>query len=253
MAQAADDWFQDEAFWSDTFPFMFPETRFVAAAEAVPKIATLTGMASGSVLDLACGPGRFAVPFAQAKYRVTGVDRTRFFLNIARERAEIAAVPVEWVEEDMRQFVRPGAFDLALSLYTSFGYFDLDAENRGVLENVYSSLRPGGVFLLELLGKEILAAQFQPTLSESLPDGSLLIQRVSVCDDWTRVAGEWTVIKEGRSVTYRNRLWIYSAREIRDMLTQAGFEEIAIYGDFERAPYGPQAKRLVGVARKTSN
>ena len=97
------NWFESESFWTAMFPFMFPETSFTAAADNVPKIAALTGVSGGNVLDLACGPGRYAIPLAQAGYVVTGVDRTRFLLKIARERAGRAGANVEWVEQDMRR------------------------------------------------------------------------------------------------------------------------------------------------------
>jgi SAM-dependent methyltransferase len=244
------DWFESETFWARFFPFMFTEAHFTAAVENVPKIVALTGVDGGSVLDLACGPGRYAIAFAQAGFHVTGVDRTRFLLDKARERATQAGANVEWVEEDMREFVRPAAFDLALSVYTSFGYFDDAAENRRVLENILASLKPGGTFVFEHVGKEILAGRFQPTQADTLPDGSVMIQRRSITDDWSRIDAEWILLEGGRASSFHLRHWIYSGREIRDLLTSVGFSDIALYGGFDGSPYGPQAQRLIAVAKK---
>jgi SAM-dependent methyltransferase len=245
-----DNWFASEALWARFFSFMFADAHFTAAVENVPKIVALTGVAGGSLLDLACGPGRYAVAFAQSGFRVTGVDRTRFLLDKARERATQAGATVEWVEQDMREFVRPAAFDLAINVYTSFGYFDDAAENCRVLENLFASLKPGGKFVLELLGKEILAGKFQPTQADTLPDGSVMIQRRTIIDDWSRIDVEWILLEEDRATSFRLRHWLYSAREIRDLLASVGFTDVAIYGGFDGAPYGPQAQRLVAVARK---
>jgi SAM-dependent methyltransferase len=250
MGQVYEKWFEEESFWLETYPFMFPEARFISASESIPTLASLAKIECGSVLDLACGPGRFAIPFAKAGYAVTGVDRSGFLLKKANELAESNRVTVEWVESDMCEFVRPNAFDLAINLFTSFGYFDEAADNRSVLENVYSSLKNGGTFILDILGKEILASRFQPTLSESLPDGRILVQRVSIVDDWSRVEGEWTLIKGSHATTFRNRHWVYSGQEIRDLLASVGFAEISLYGSLEKTPYGPQAQRLVAVSKK---
>ena len=47
-------------------------------------------------------------------------------------------------QNDMRDFVRPGSFALVLNMFTSFGYFDNKQEDLTVLENMFSSLQPGG-------------------------------------------------------------------------------------------------------------
>jgi ubiquinone/menaquinone biosynthesis C-methylase UbiE len=57
-------------------------------------------------------------------FRVTGVDRTAFLLEKARMRAAVAQVEISWVLQDMREFVRPDAFDPIISMSTSFGYFE---------------------------------------------------------------------------------------------------------------------------------
>jgi SAM-dependent methyltransferase len=243
-------WFEDESFWERTFPFMFPEVSFTAAAENVPKIVALTGVQSGSILDLACGPGRYAIPLAKAGFAVTGVDRTRFLLDKARERAGREGVAVEWVRSDMRDFARPGAFDLALNLFTSFGYFDDEAENRRVLENICASLKPGGTFVFDHLGKELLAERFAATHSDSLSDGTALIHRNQIVDDWSRIEGEWILLEGDRAQTFQLRHWLYSGRELRQLLSSVGFAEIKLFGDFNQAPYGPNAQRLIAMARK---
>ena len=208
MDQNDAKWFENESFWARMFPFMFPEASFVATAEDVPKIAALTGTSDGCTLDLACGPGRYAIPLAQAGFTVTGVDRTRFLLDKARARATCAGANVEWLEQDMREFVRPAAFDLAINVFTSFGYFDDAADNRRVLENVYASLKPGGTFVFDHIGKEIIASRFQPTRSESLSDGTVLIERTTVIDDWSQIDREWILLEGSRTSHFRICHWI---------------------------------------------
>ena len=121
--------------------------RRAEAAEQAPKILSLVNPAGKRLLDLCCGPGRFAIPFARLGFRVTGVERTNYLLRKARARSKSTKVGVEWIERDMRDFIRPGGFDPVLSMFTSFGYFD-DWQNRRVLENVCASLRPGGLFFV---------------------------------------------------------------------------------------------------------
>ena len=244
------EWFDDDAFWRDCYQFMFPEKRFAEARELVGKALALAKPPGRCVLDLCCGPGRWAIPLAQRGLSVTGVDRTRFLLDTAKRKARAVQVKIEWVQADMRDFVRPVSFDLALSLFTSFGYFDDKQEDLGVLRNVLASLKPAGVFLMDMMGKEILARIFQPTTSEVLPDGNRFVERHQILDGWTRVRNEWMLIRPGRVKTFRFHHTIYSGQELRDRLDAAGFADVKLYGNWNGDEYGPTAQRLIAVVRK---
>src|SRR5512137_20331 len=105
-------WFEDDAFWAAFRPSMFSEERWqMAAGEAEPLAKLLELKPGARVLDLCCGPGRFSIELARRGYRVAGVDRTVLYLNEAIKRARRQKLDVEFVRSDMRQFVRPGAFD----------------------------------------------------------------------------------------------------------------------------------------------
>jgi SAM-dependent methyltransferase len=244
------EWFDGDSFWRDFYLFMFSEKRFAEAAEQVPKLLSLANAKGNTVLDLCCGPGRFALPLAKLGFRVTGVDKSRYLLNKARVGAKSAKVSVEWVYQDMRDFTRPGAFDLALNLFTSFGYFENKQEDSLVLTNIFRSLRPGGVFMIDVMGKEVLARIAQPTLCDILPDGSKLVQRPQIADGWTRVRSEWILIRDGVARTFNFQNTIYSGQELRELLFRTGFAEVKLYGSLEGEEYGVSAKRLIAVARK---
>ncbi len=242
------EWFDDDAFWRDLYPLLAKKSA--EAAGETDKILALTKPKGKSVLDLGCGPGRFALAFAQRGFAVTGVDRTRFYLAKARVQARRAGVRVEWIQADMRDVVRPNAYDLALSMLTSFGYFDDKQEDVHVLENILASLRPGGTCLLEVMGKEVLARIGQPTTSDLLDDGTTLVVRHEICEDWTRVRNQWLFIRDGKVRSYRFQHTIYSGQELRERLEQAGFVEVKLYGNLDGGEYGLAAQRLIAVGRK---
>lgn len=244
------EWFEDESFWTVTYPFLFPETKFQAAEEQVDNILRLVGVESGAVLDLCCGPGRCSIPLAQREFDVTGVDRSPFLLKQASGKAAEKNLDIEWIEQDMREFLRPEAFDLVLNLTTSFGYFDEKSEDLTVLRNMFVSLKPGGLLLMDVLGKERLARIFQPTTSEKLADGTLVVQRREIFDEWTRIRNEWIFIKGSEIQTFKFHHTLYSGQELKDRIREVGFRDVRLYGDFEGTEYGREAKRLVAVARK---
>ena len=244
------DWFSEEEFWRVSFPFMFGAGRLDAADAEVEQLIALSGCESGDLLDMCCGPGRHALAFAQRGFRVTGVDATAFLLDKARERAEREDAEVEWVESDMREFLRPESYDLALSLFTSFGFFEDAADNRAVLGHLCQSLRPGGTLVIDVLGKEVLARKYVAVDAQESPTGDIVVQRRRIYDDWSRIATEWLFVGDDGVRRFHLGLWLYSGRELREMLLAAGFEAVELYGDFLGSAYGPQASRLVAVASR---
>ena len=64
-------------------------------------------------------------------------------------RLERESLQDDVVQADMRSFRRPRAYDLALSLWTSFGYFESPGDDRVVLENEYESLSEDGQFVID--------------------------------------------------------------------------------------------------------
>jgi SAM-dependent methyltransferase len=243
-------WFEDEHFWESIYPVTFSDDRFTSAEAEVGEFAKLTGTAFARVLDLGCGPGRHSIPLAKQGAQVTGVDRSPFLLQKARSRAELEKLNIEWVEADMRSFVRPDEFDLVINLFTSFGYFGDVEEDLTVLRNIFRSLAPGGFFIIDVMGKEIVARQFAPSAVTKQPDGSIWVQTREIINDWYRIRSHWFLIRDQKITEVQFDNALFSGREMADLLMRAGFERVKLFGSLQGIPYDLQAQRLVAVARK---
>lgn len=246
-------WHEQDSFW-ETVP-MFSQQLWEIAPKEVDSVVSILGIETGAaVLDLPCGVGRHSLELARRGYRVTGVDRTAAYLCEAGEKAAAEGLELELVQADMREFVRPGAFDAALNLYTSFGYFEDPAEDRRVAENFYRSLKPGGALIMEMMGKEVLARIFLPRDWQELPDGSLFLQERKVTDDWSWMENRWILVKDGQRKEFAVGHRIYDGAGLKALLLDVGFESVTLYGGrIEQSPYDNAAQRLMAVARKTAS
>jgi SAM-dependent methyltransferase len=245
-------WHEQDSFW-ETMP-MFGEERWEMAPAEVDAVAALLGIKPGAaVLDLCCGVGRHALELARKGFRVTGVDRTAAYLQTAREKAAAEHLELDLVRDDMRDFVRPSAFDAAINLYTSFGYFEDPADDRKVAENILDSLRPGGMLAMEMMGKEVLARIFLPRDWQELPDSSLFLQERRVTRDWTWMENRWILIEGAQRREYAVDHRIYDGESLKRLLLGAGFDSVTLLGDLCGSPYDTAAKRLVAVARKADS
>jgi SAM-dependent methyltransferase len=242
-------WHELDDFW-ETVP-LFDQKRLELAPQEVDAVISMLGIQAGAaVLDLCCGVGRHSLELARRGYHVTGVDRTAAYLQLARERAAAEKLKVEWIQADMRNFTRPGAFDAAINLFTSFGYFEDPAQDRQVVDNLFQSLRPGGGLVIDLMGKEPLARVFQPRDWRELPDGTLFLEERIVKPDWTWIENRWILVKDGQRKEVTLGLRLYDGAGLRALLLDAGFESVALFGSLGGVPYDTNARRLVAVARK---
>lgn len=246
------DWHDNEAFWAEMAPVLFGRPRWDAAPQEAEQIIELLGAQVGdALLDMPCGPGRHAIELARSGLRVTAVDRHQPYVEEAIARAEVESVEVEFLQADMRSFHRPGAFDAAMNYFTSFGYFDDPAAQRQVLSNYFTSLRSDGRFLIEMMGKEILARIFRPRVWHRIDDADgVLLEERTILDNWRRIRNHWTLFRAGERFDHELELRLYDASELIHLVETAGFTDADAFGSLDGAPYDDNAHRLIVVARK---
>ena len=243
-------WHEDDTFWEMTAPLLFTHQRWTDAPNQVDGVISLLGIHLGAeILDLCCGVGRHSLELARRGFVVTGVDRTRSYLDQASRQAKTEGLNVEFVQEDMRTFCRPDSFDAAVNLFTSFGYFEDTEEDLQVAANVYRSLKPGGVLLLDTMGKEVLARIFQER-NWVEEDGALVLEERKIGRNWGWIDNRWIIIRNGNRKEFKVSHRLYSAVELTSLLTGCSFSRIEAYGDFNGSAYDHVARRLILVAHK---
>lgn len=200
------------------------------------------------VLDLPCGQGRHSIELARRGYTVTGVDLTPYLLDLARERAQAAGVAVDWRLGDMREPIAGQRFDLVLNLFTSFGYFADEADDRRIALAAAAMLEPGGRFVVEVINGERVMANFEER--EWFPIGEIVVmERRSLDRSTRRMIVQRTVEVGGTSEVDTHVVRLYGAHDLASVLLGAGFDEVELFGDWSGAPATERSLRVIGVAR----
>ncbi len=185
-------------------------------------VETLLALESGSaVLDLACGHGRIANRLARKGYRVTGLDRSALFLDVARRQASEWGVDVEYVEGDMREIPWESRFDAIVSWFTAFGYFDDDG-NKAVLAGTRRALRPGGRLVMDLNNYAWLLRAYQP-YGVVERDGDLMIDIREHDLVNGRILTERVIVRGGKVRRFPFFVRAFTFPELRGWLLDAGF------------------------------
>ncbi|MBN2711334.1 MAG: methyltransferase domain-containing protein [Planctomycetes bacterium] len=244
------EWFSDDSFWNDLYDHIFTSEKEDIACEQVGQVLKLTGVEKGRALDMPCGPGRHAAVLAQSGFDVTAVDLNSRLLDRVKSRAKESGIEIELVRQDMRSFVRPESYDLAISMFNSLGYFESAEEDVRIIANYHKSLRHGGAVLFELVCRDYLSRNFEPVKISEAPNGSVMEQRIDLLDGGGKIRNEWRLKYNGMERDFHFEQTVFSGEEINEMMLCAGFEKIELYGNLEGAPYDENATRLIAIGRK---
>lgn len=241
--------FDREAAFDEDYLYFYAELltpeRTAVEVEMIWKLLELEpGL---ELLDLACGHGRIANPLAERGVRVTGLDATPLFLELARADAADRGVEVEYVEGDMRSIPWPGRFDRVLNWFTSFGYFG-DDDNRRVLREACKALKPGGLLAVEMNHRDNLLGRYLDEVVAERGDDRM-IDRHRFDIETSRSHNERTVIRGGKERTFKFAVRMLTAAELRDWMLAAGFSETHAFGE-DGEPLTLEHRRMTVVGRK---
>lgn len=247
MAGEEDRFDVDETFDEDYLYFYAHLTPELSERQA-DLIWRLLDMEPGmQVLDLACGHGRIANRLAARGARVTGLDRSSMFLELARREAEETGVTVDYVEGDMRAIPWEERFDRVVSWFTSFGYFP-DEENREVLRQMHAALRPGGRSLIELIHRDWMMGHLREQIVVERGDDHL-VDHNRFDPSSGRIQTERVIVRGGRVRRFRFFTRQLTFTELRGWFEQTGFEDVEGYGE-DGEPLGLDHRRMVVTARR---
>ncbi len=239
--------FFDEDYLCEYAALLTPERT----ENEVEAVIGLVGPPPLRILDLCCGHGRHAIELAARGYEVCGQDLSAVFLAKAEADAQARGAQMELRRGDMRRIEHEPPFDAVLNLFTAFGYFDDDAQEMRVLREVHRVLRPGGVFVLDVVNRDAIMRKFLPKSWDRLEDGSwLLCERVfdpvrGACTDHrTRV------MPDGSTRERETVCRLFTPTELRRMLREAGLEPTVVQGGLGGGEITMDSSRTTLVARK---
>ena len=197
------------------------------------------------VVELGVGTGRITVPIAAAGIQVIGVDSSPGMLEVCREQLEVAGVSdlVDLRLGDLRDPPVEGRFELVVCPFRTYLHLHDDAERLAALRAAHDLLVDGGRLVFDVF------APGEDDIAET--HGRWLEREPGIFEraDWDQTTRMLTLSVRGpESETTMALAWL-SADEWRALIEQAGFKVEALYGWFDRRPFGGGAD-MVWIARR---
>jgi SAM-dependent methyltransferase len=239
----AREWFRDA--FDDVYLSVYRHRDTGEAERLVAWAAGVLAIPGARVFDMACGAARFAAAIGRAGGRYVGLDLSLPLLRAARDGNPSLAL----VRGDMRALpLADASFDVVLSMFTSFGYFDSDAQNRGVLGAAGRILRPGGRVLIDHMN----AARVRETLvpaSEREADGYTVRERRSIREG--RVVKDVEVTASGGETRrYHESVRLLDPDTLVAWAVDAGLSPVGSWGDYDGGAFTDEAPRMLMAFRR---
>jgi SAM-dependent methyltransferase len=189
-------------------------------------------------LDLGCGTGRHSIALAKKGLSVLGLDSSPFLLDEAQKQKENHPnLSVQFQLGDMRDdFSSFGNFDLVISMFTSFGYFEENKENEKVLENIRNCLKLNGKFFFDYMNPGYIKSHQAKEKKLFVKEEEVLI-KYRLEDDFIVK----DIIFPGRS--YQERVHLYEHRRLKAMLKAHRFKIEKCWGQYNASPWHEGAER----------
>jgi SAM-dependent methyltransferase len=156
-------------------------------------IGELNASQGHSLIDVACGQGRYSLAFAARGLQVTGLDASGVLLREARRLASEAGISVNWMLGDMRRLPATQAYNYGL-LLDSFGFFESDEENEKVIRQLRRAVVPGGRLVITIVNGTKVLRNFGPVGREEREGRVVEIRRELQVD--RRILREEVVVVE---------------------------------------------------------
>ena len=218
-----------------------------------PQYTTLGNANSYKILDLACGKGRHSRYMASKGFDVTGTDLSENSINFARQ---FESDNLSFFQHDMRKSFRINYFDFIFNIFTSFGYFDKEADNVTALKCVAEGLKSDGVFILDYFNSNWVRHTMIPNYTQTAAGIDFHIKKhIENGHIYKTIKFEAASEDGGQSVKtkykFQEKVRLFSLAEFEDIFETAGLKIIEKFGDYNLNPFDEQnSNRLIIKAVK---
>lgn len=176
-----------------------------------------------SILDIACGNGRHAIPLSERGYHVTGIDNNKAVIDSFFSKNSTVDIRLL----DMQNLITlDQEFDGILLLWQSWGYHSSQINNR-ILSDIHKILVPNGIFIIDIYNKDFFKHNLSPR--EILKGNERIVEKKSLEDDRLDVILEY----QNKGTSDHFNWQIFTPVEFENMAEKLNFDIVSSHSSFE--------------------
>lgn len=235
--------------YANLYDSFYRDKDYDRECDLIESIFNRYGIKPKTILDLGCGTGSHAVILAKRGYEVTGVDRSPYMLETAKQKAQVEKVKVSFMQKDIRELTPAllgnKKFDAVISMFAVMGYITENEKLEQMFLNIREYLKLGGIFLFDCwYGPAVLSQRPESRVhSYKMKDNRQVLRLVTPELDVLRHVAEINYrvleIKEDRiisDISESHRMRFFFPMEMQYFIGKAGFKDVGLY-PFEALEY----------------
>lgn len=241
MQKEKNTWF---ASWFDTpyYHILYKDRDYEEAQVFMDNITNYLNLPDDAkILDLACGKGRHSVYLNQLGYDVTGADLSE---NSIAEASKFSNEKLHFTVHDMRVPFEE-KYDAIFNLFTSFGYFENDADNLTTLEAIKESLSEYGFAVIDFMNVHHVINNLVPEETKTIEGIDFKIKRY-VKDN--HIFKEIDFEDKGEKFHFVEKVQALTLQDFEEMMEEAGIFLLDTFGDYKlKKFYKNESERLIMI------
>ena len=239
--QPTRNWF---ASWFDTkyYHILYKDRDYKEAQTFMDNLTHYLNLPEeAKILDLACGKGRHSVYLNSLGFDVTGADLSE---NSIKEASKHENEKLHFKVHDMRD-VCDSKYDAIFNLFTSFGYFENDADNLTTLKAIKHSLTEYGFACIDFMNVDYVIDNLVPEEVKKVENIDFHIKRY-VKDN--HIYKEIDFEDNGEKFHFTEKVQALRLADFEKMMEEADIYMLDIFGNYKLQPfYKNQSERLIMI------
>ena len=235
-------------FNSPYYYILYKNRNDIEAKRFIDKITTFFSIRSeDKILDIACGKGRYAIYLNNKGYNVEGIDLSKDSIDYAKK---FQNERLHFECHDMRKIYKSSAFDFILNMFTSFGYFESEAENMTVIHVMAEALKEKGKLILDFFNTQRTVQYLEPKSNFIHKDIKFYIERKI---KGQHIVKDIYIDHKGENFHFQEKVMVLEKKKFLFYFTQNNLNLIDIFGNYNLNPYRPEvSERMIFIAEKSS-
>jgi SAM-dependent methyltransferase len=174
---------------------------------------------------------------AAAGHDVTGVDLSKRSIDYARKSAQEKDLDIKYINRNYLELELSEKFDLAIMIFCDFDVLNPE-ERNGLLEKIYSALKPGGMFVFDTMNDKTPAAMRpgERTWETAGSGGFWKAEPYLAFSESFHYEGDKVILSQ--TIVYSEpddyrvyRFWTnyYNVDDLKPVLKERGFSDVACH------------------------